>query len=81
MDIHRSSVKDFVMPKIKSIVVIDYYEGLKGILTAREDFLYKDFFANPRMRTHSDISTTIQTNLCRRTAELQTLSTLKDQRI
>ena len=55
MDIHRSSVKDFVMPKIKSIVVIDYYEGLKGILTAREDFLYKDFFANPRMRTHSDI--------------------------
>lgn len=43
------------MPKIRSIVVIDYYEGLKGILAAREDFLYKDFFANPRVRTQTDI--------------------------
>lgn len=55
MDIHRSSIKDFVMPKVKSVIVIDYYEGIQGMLASRGDFPYDDFLANPRMRTQTEI--------------------------
>ena len=55
MDIHRSSIKDFVMPKIKSVILIDYYEGIQGMLASRGDFPYDDFLANPRMRTQTEI--------------------------
>lgn len=55
MDIHRSSIKDFVMPKVKSVIVIDYYEGIQGMLASRGDFPYDNFLANPRMRTQTEI--------------------------
>lgn len=55
MDIHRSSIKDFILPKVKSVYVIDYYEGIKGILSSINDFPYKDFLANPRLRTQTEI--------------------------
>ena len=48
MYIHRSSIKNFVMPKVKSVIVIDYYEGIQGMLASRGDFPYDDFLANPR---------------------------------
>lgn len=44
------------MPRVKSVVVIDYYEGIQGMLKSREDFPYKDFLANPRLRTRTDIT-------------------------
>lgn len=56
MDIHRSSIKDFIMPKVKSVFVVDYYEGIQGMLASREDFPYKDFLSNPRVRTQKDIT-------------------------
>lgn len=55
MDIHRSSIKDYVLPKVKSVIVIDYYEGIQGMLASRGDFPYDDFLANPRMRTQTEI--------------------------
>lgn len=55
MDIHRSQVKDFVMPKVKSVFVIDYYERIQGMLASRGDFKYRQFFANPRVRTQTEI--------------------------
>lgn len=55
MDIHRSSIKDFILPKVKSTYLIDYYEGIQSILIGREDFCYKGLFANPRVRTQSEI--------------------------
>lgn len=55
MDIHRSSIKDFIMPKLKSVYIIDYYEGIQSVLTGRDDFNFKDFFANPRIRTQNEI--------------------------
>lgn len=55
MDIHRSFIKDFIMPKVKSIIVIDYYEGIQGMLKSRVEFPYNDFLANPRLRTQTDI--------------------------
>ena len=55
MDIHRSSIKDFIMPKVKSVVVIDYYEGIQGLLKSREEFPYDNFLANPRVRTQNEI--------------------------
>ena len=56
MDIHRSLIKDFIMPKVKSVVVIDYYEGILGVLRSREEFPYNDFLANPRIRTQTEIT-------------------------
>ncbi len=56
MDIHRSSIKDFIMPKVKSVIVIDYYEGIQGMLKSREEFPYNDFLANPRLRTQTEIT-------------------------
>lgn len=56
MDIHRSSIKDFIMPKVKSVIVIDYYEGIQGLLRSREEFPYNDFLANPRLRTQTEIT-------------------------
>lgn len=44
------------MPRVKSVVVIDYYEGIQGMLKSREDFPYKEFLANPRLRTRTDIT-------------------------
>lgn len=55
MDIHHSLIKDFVMPKVKSVFVIDYYDGIQGALAGRDDFSYKELFANPRHRTQTDI--------------------------
>lgn len=56
MDIHRSSIKDFILPKVKSVYVIDYYEGILGLLKSREEFPYNDFLANPRLRTQTEIT-------------------------
>lgn len=55
MDLHRTHLKDVILPKIKSVYVIDYYEGVRGLLESRSDFLYKDIFANPRVRTKAEI--------------------------
>lgn len=55
MDIHHSLIKDFVMPKVKSVFVIDYFDGIQGALAGRDDFSYKELFANPRSRTLTDI--------------------------
>lgn len=55
MDLHRTHLKDVILPKIKSVFVIDYYEGVRGLLESRSDFLYKDIFANPRVRTKTEI--------------------------
>lgn len=55
MDIHRSLIKDFILPKVKSVFVIDYYEGILGMLKSREEFPYNDFFANPRLRSKTEI--------------------------
>lgn len=43
------------MPKVKSVIVIDYYEGIRGLLASRGDFPYDNFLANPRMRTQTEI--------------------------
>lgn len=55
MDLHRTFLKDVILPKIKSVFVIDYYEGVRGLLESRSDFQYKDIFANPRVRTKTEI--------------------------
>ena len=55
MDLHRTSLKDIILPKIKSVFVIDYYEGVRGLLESRADFPYNDIFANPRIRTKTEI--------------------------
>lgn len=55
MDLHRTLLKDVIMPKIKSVYVTDYYEGVRGLLESRGDFPYKDIFANPRVRTRTEI--------------------------
>lgn len=55
MDLHRTLLKDVILPKIKSVFVIDYYEGLRGLLESRPDFQYRDIFANPRVRTKTEI--------------------------
>lgn len=55
MDIHRSYINNFILPKVKSVYLIDYYEGIQSILIGREDFNYKDLLANPRVRTQSEI--------------------------
>lgn len=44
------------MPKVKSVIVIDYYEGIQGMLKSREEFPYNDFLANPRLRTQTEIT-------------------------
>ncbi len=44
------------MPKVKSVIVIDYYEGIQGLLRSREEFPYNDFLANPRLRTQTEIT-------------------------
>lgn len=55
MDIHRSYINNFILPKVKSVYLIDYYEGIQSILIGREDFNYKDLLANPRVRTQNEI--------------------------
>lgn len=55
MDLHRTLLKDVILPKIKSVFVIDYYEGVRGLLESRTDFPYNDIFANPRVRTKTEI--------------------------
>lgn len=55
MDIHRSCINNFILPKVKSVYLIDYYEGIQSILIGREDFNYKDLLANPRVRTQNEI--------------------------
>lgn len=55
MDIYRSFIKNYILPKVKSVYLIDYYEGIKSILTGREDFNYKELLANPRVRTQNEI--------------------------
>lgn len=56
MDLHRTFLKDVILPKIRSVFVIDYYEGVRGLLESRSDFQYKDIFANPRVRTKTEIT-------------------------
>lgn len=55
MDLHRTLLKDVILPKIKSVFVIDYYEGVRGLLESRSDFFYNEIFANPRVRTRTEI--------------------------
>ncbi len=55
MDLHRTPLKDFILPKLKSVFVVDYYEGLRGLLETREEFPYKTVFARPRLRSKTDI--------------------------
>lgn len=43
------------MPKVKSVIVIDYYEGIQGLLKSRDEFPFDGFLANPRLRTQTDI--------------------------
>ena len=61
MDIHRSLIKDFVMPKVKSVIVIDYYKGIQCMLESKGDFPYDDFLANPRMCTQTEFWETVPT--------------------
>ena len=55
MDIHQSSIKDFILPKYKSLYIVDYYEGLQSLFLSREEINFKNFLANPRVRTHNEI--------------------------
>lgn len=55
MDIHRSKIRDFILPKMKSVYLIDYFEGIKGLLDSRSDFPFSDFLANPRQRNQKEI--------------------------
>ena len=55
MDIHRSSLGDYILPKMKSVYVIDYYEGIKSVLDSRTDFPFDGFLGNPRLRTRTEI--------------------------
>lgn len=55
MDIHRSNINNFILPKVKSVYLIDYYERIQSILIGRKDFNFKDLLANPRVRTQNEI--------------------------
>lgn len=55
MDLHRTLLKDVILPKVKSVYVVDYYEGVRSLLESREEFLYKSIFANPRFRSKTEI--------------------------
>lgn len=56
MDIHHSYIRDFIMPKEKSVYVVDYYEGINGVLASRDEYPYPNLFANPRIRTNTEIT-------------------------
>lgn len=55
MDLHRTLLKDVILPKVKSVYVVDYYEGVRGLLESREEVPYKSIFANPRFRSRTEI--------------------------
>lgn len=55
MDLHRTLLKDVILPKVKSVYVVDYYEGVRGLLESRPEFPYKTIFANPRFRSKTEI--------------------------
>jgi subtilisin family serine protease len=55
MDLHRTLLKDVILPKVKSVFVVDYYEGVRGLLESRPEFPYKSIFANPRFRSKTEI--------------------------
>lgn len=55
MDLHRTLLKDVILPKVKSVYVVDYYEGVRGLLESREEIPYKSIFANPRFRSKTEI--------------------------
>ena len=55
MDIHRSLIKDFVLPKINSVLVVDYFLTIQDMLSSSEDFQYGGILANPRIRTQNEI--------------------------
>lgn len=55
MDIHRSSLRNYIIPNVKSVYVVDYFERIQSQLNAREDFPYKNFLAKPRVRTKTEI--------------------------
>ena len=55
MDLHRTLLKNVILPKVKSVYVVDYYEGVRGLLESREEFPYKSIFANPRFRSKTEI--------------------------
>lgn len=55
MDLHRTLLKDVILPKVRSVYVVDYYEGVRGLLESRKEFPYKSIFANPRFRSKTEI--------------------------
>lgn len=55
MDIHRSLLKNFEMPKVNSTFLVEYYERIHSLLNQRKDFDYVELFANPRVRTNKEI--------------------------
>lgn len=55
MDLHRTLLKDVILPKVKSVYIVDYYEGVRGLLESRPEFPYKSIFANPRLRSKTEI--------------------------
>ncbi|MCD8387410.1 MAG: S8 family serine peptidase [Bacteroidales bacterium] len=56
MDLHKSALKDFILPKVKSVFVIDYYERLRSELKSRQDFSHDEILANPRVRTANEVT-------------------------
>lgn len=55
MDLHRTLLKDVILPKVRSVYVVDYYEGVRSLLESRDEFPYKSIFANPRYRSKTEI--------------------------
>lgn len=55
MDIHRSLIKDFVLPKMNSVLVVDYFLTIQNIFESSENFQYEGLLANPRIRTRNEI--------------------------
>ena len=67
------------MPKMKSVFVIDYYEGIQGMLASRGDFPYDDFLANPRVRTQKEIIWATDVFSCRPSLLCDIKGELKDR--
>lgn len=55
MDICHSSLNRFILPSLQGRFVVDYYQTLHSRLLGRDDFPFPDCFANPRVRTASEI--------------------------
>lgn len=55
MDIHRSLISEFMMPSVKKVFIVDYYEGINSLLQSRLGVDMGSFLARPRSRTQSEI--------------------------